>query len=130
MKQWISVAIALAVSVILTACATSSRSPTQVASNYIQRQDVVVLGKEAYPAKNPQRVALYEKNQSPNTGYRIIGQASVSKHNLFGVARQDKTIDIMLKSLAASIGGDGLINVKRTGDNTKASVIAYQRILF
>jgi hypothetical protein len=130
MKQWICVAIIFAAPLILTSCATSSHLPTQVASNYIQQQDIVALGKESYPAKNPQQVALYGNNQSPHTGYRVIGQASVAKHNLFGIARQKETIDTMLKSLAASIGGDGLINVKKIGDNTEASVIAYERIIF
>ena len=68
---------------LLMSCSTSGKSPTQLASNFINNQDITTNTKESYPAKNPQRVALYTKDKTPHTAYRVIGSATVSKYNLF-----------------------------------------------
>lgn len=113
----------------LTACASQGRSPTQLASNFINRQDVTPTTSGAYPAKNPQNVALYQKNNSPHAPYRIIAAASVSRRNLLGMERSDATMQTMIKQLAANMGGDGLIDLKNNPENLQANVIAYQKIL-
>ena len=113
----------------LTGCARTHHTPTQAASNLIQRQSVVSMSSEYYPAKNPQTVAMYNDNQSPHTAYRVIGIATISKYNLLGSPRQDATMNVMMKNLAASMGGDGLINVSENSDAMQAHIIAYQKIL-
>ncbi len=119
----------ITIALLITSCANKAQNPTQVASNFIQRQTIVAITNETYPAKNPLQVALYRNDQSPHVPYRIIGVATVSKFNLFGTERQNVTLNTMMKKLAASIGGDGLINVKTDEDAMQARVIAFQKIL-
>lgn len=114
---------------LLNGCANTHHTPTRAASNLIQRQSVVSMTKEYYPAKNPLTVAVYDDNQSPHTPYRVIGVATISKYNLLGSPRQDTTMNVMMKNLAASMGGDGLINVSENSDAMQAHIIAYQKIL-
>ena len=121
--------LAASIMFITSCCQTCGRSPTQMASNIIQRQNVTTITHQTFPAKNPQTVALYTKESAPHTAYRVIGMATVSKKNLLGVERQDETVHSMMKNLAASIGGDGLIDVGQSGDDVQGKVIAYQKIL-
>ena len=121
----------IAVTFLLGSCATthSGQSTTQVASNFIQHQNVEMTSPFKYPPKNPQNVAVYSNEKSPHTAYRVIGVAKVSKYNLLGMERQDATIHSMMKNLAASIGGDGIMNVSSNSDGLQANVIAFQKIL-
>jgi hypothetical protein len=91
--------------------------------------NVSVTTHDSYPSKKPQSVSLYTTTQHPNAAYRVIGVAKVSKYNMLGMQRRDATINSMMKKFAASIGGDGLIDVTQTDNEVQANVIAYQHIL-
>lgn len=118
-----------AVSLLLVSCASSTiPSSTQYASNMIHRQKVVKTTKEKYPPKKSQLVTFFN-NETPQKAYRIIGVATVSKYNLFGIPREEAMLNNMMKDLAASIGGDGIINISQKGDNLQATIIAYEKIL-
>jgi len=114
---------------LLCSCTTHHNSPTVLASNFIQRQKIVAMTTEQYPQKKAETISVYTKEKSPHTAYKIIGIASVSNFNLFGIKRKETTLTDMIKKLAASIGGDGLINIQYNSDKIEASVIAYQKIL-
>lgn len=129
MRSIHSIMAAIAISALLTSCATEGRSPTQLAANAINRQSITPTTHDTYPAKNPQTVSLYTADQKPNAAYRIIGIVKVSQYNLLGAKREDETLHSMMKKLAAGIGGDGVININRSNDEIQANVIAYQRIL-
>lgn len=120
--------ITIALSSLLNACA-SPRYPTQLASNLIHRQTIKTTTKELYPPKNPILVTLYHPEKKILTPYKVIGVAKVSKYNLVGVKREEPIIHEMMKKLAASIGGDGLIDLNTNNDAMQANVIAYQKIL-
>lgn len=118
------------VTALLLAGCSASREPAQSASNFIYRQQVVETTKQtAYPVKNPQQIAMFSRSNRPLTPYRIIGIASVSKYNLFGGKREEATMHHMMQRLAASIGGDALINIDYKPEGMEASVIQFQRIL-
>jgi hypothetical protein len=119
----------LALAFLLESCSTPGQSTPQVASNFIHRQHVVTTTKETYPPKNPQIVALYINDKGPHAPYRVIGVATISKRNLFGIERQDATLHEMMKKLAASVGGDGLINVSSNNESMQANIIAFQKIM-
>ena len=114
---------------LMSGCASKGQNPTQVASNLIQRQSIIPTTDEKYPAKNPQSVAFFTQDKAPHAPYRVIGVATVSKFNLLGNERQHDTLNDMMKKLAASIGGDGVIDVNTNNDAMRARVIAFQRIL-
>ena len=116
------------IALLIGGCSTG-RSTTQVASNFINKQQVVMLIKDTYPPKNPRLITLYANDQSPHTAYRVIGIATVSKHNLLGMERREPLLKNMMKNLAASVGGDGLIEVKNKNDTIEAQVIQFQKIL-
>ena len=113
---------------LLTSC-TSTRTTTQMAANFINRQTIVTTTKETYPPKNPKHIALYTNEHKPLTPYRIIGVATISKHNFFGGKRQAETLNSMMKNLAASIGGDALIQTNVNNETIKVNIIQFQRIL-
>ena len=120
----------VAVAFLLGSCAThKGQSTTQVATNFINQQNVEMTSPIKYPPKNPQNIAIYSQEQSPHSAYRIIGVAKVSKYNLLGMERQDATVHTMMKKLAASIGGDGIIDVSSNNEGLQANVIAFQKIL-
>ncbi len=121
----------LAVTLLLGACSTvhKGQSTTQVATNFIQQQNVEMTFPIQYPPKNPQNIAVYSNEKSPHTAYRVIGIAKVSKYNLLGMEREQATIHAMMKNLAASIGGDGIIDVSSNKEGLQAHVIAFQKIL-
>ena len=74
-------------------------------------------------------MAVYQKNQIPHAAYRIIGIASVSKHNILGLERNETTINTMMKKFAVSIGGDALIDIKNNRDVVEAQVIQFQQVM-
>ena len=124
------IALFISSSLFIASCSTTNvKNPTQMATNLINRQSVTPLTHQTYPEKTPTTVALYTNDTTPSSAYRIIGIAQVSKYNIFGVSRQPETMNAMMKKLAASIGGDGLIDVNQTDKGTEAKVIAYQKIL-
>lgn len=119
----------IATSLLLQGCSSCAQSPTQMANNMINRQTLVSTTNERYPAKNPKRVAFYTNDKTPHTAYRVLGVATISKHNLIGVPRGQQTVNSMMKNLAASIGGDGVMNIDDNGETLRGNVIAFQRIL-
>lgn len=119
----------MAVAFFLASCTTTGQSPTQVASHFINRENIVATTTERYPAKNPQTVALFVNDKAPHTAYRVIGVATISRYNLLGMQRKEDTLRDMMKNLAASIGGDGLINISSNREAMQASVIQFQKIL-
>ncbi len=115
----------IALCLALTGCTTPA---VRTANNYLHKQSVTTSGH--YPAKSAKQIALFQSNQSPQSAYKVIGIATVATRNHFGMQRPEETMHTMMKSLAASIGGDGLINLKPTEKGEwQANVIQFQKIL-
>lgn len=119
----------LILSTFLLSNCSSTHTPSTNLANNLNRQSVTLTTAQNYPAKNPKTVTIYTTTQSPQTAYRVIGVAKVSKYNLMGMQRQETTITDMMKHLAASIGGDGLMNITNHDDHMQANVIAFEKIL-
>ena len=84
----------------------------------------------SHHSKNPQQITLYDSKNTPETSYRVIGTATVSRYNLIGMQRNDVTLQQMIKTLAAANGGDGIINIERETHQISGDIIAYQAVLF
>lgn len=124
-----SAILAMALSLGLNGCATPSHSPTQLASNFIHNEQIVHTTPDTFPAKNPNQVAIYSHEKIPSTPYRVIGVATVSRHNLFGIQRADASLQNRIKEIAAALGGDGVININNNTEHMQASIIQFQKIL-
>lgn len=129
MKTFFFVSLILMNVFLLNGCANSGPYSNQTAAHLIHRESLVTTTNENYPAKNPTHVSLYKNEQKPKNPYRIIGIAKVSKFNLMGMKRQETLVNEMMKNLAASIGGDALININNNKDNMQANIIAFEKIL-
>lgn len=78
--------------------------------------------------KNPITVTFYRKGQKPEMPYRILGTETVSKFNTVGIKRQEASIRDVMRNLAASMGGDAVINIQRDDKSVFGTIIAYQDI--
>lgn len=77
------------------------------------------------PHKNPMEVSFYSNGKNPANPYTVVGSATVSKYNSAGNKRQEATIHDAMRSAAAEMGGDAIINVKRNEKTVSGTVIAY-----
>ena len=85
---------------------------------------------EVFPSNNLQKIALYQQGDPPPARpYKIIGTGVVSKYNLLGMKRENNTLHTLLQRLAASAGGDAVINVQHDDKTVKGNIITFQRIL-
>jgi hypothetical protein len=75
--------------------------------------------------KNPIEVSVYNNGKNPSSPYTIIGEAKVSNYNRVGIKRQDAVIHDAMRTVAASMGGDAIIDIKRTNKSVMGKVIAY-----
>lgn len=106
--------VMIVIATLSTACTTKSATPTT---------------HDRFPAKSPQTVSLYTSDKTPPSAYRVIGLAKVSRYNLIGSERKEDTVNTLMKQAAASIGGDGIIDINQTNKDVEGKIIAYQKIL-
>jgi len=100
---------------MLTACATQSNvtpTPKQMANNN-------------FLPKNPMSVALYTQGTKPKTPYKILGSEKVSKYNIVGIKRQEAHVREAMRTLAANLGGDAVIDIQHNDKNIIGTVIAF-----
>jgi len=114
---------------LVTGCASQTTCCSSSPRHFLNRETVTKTTHDTYPKKTPQTISLYTNDNKPNAAYRVIGIANVSKTNIFGMQRDQSTLDAMMKQLAANLGGDGLIEINQTDQSIQAKVIAYQKIL-
>lgn len=75
--------------------------------------------------KNPMDVSFYTREMIPPS-YKVVGKASVSQYNAGGSKRAEAMIHDAMGNVAASMGGDAIINIKRNDKIVTGTVIAYQ----
>lgn len=118
----------IVIGLMLGGCVTKGQTGTQVASNFIYQQHVIPTTHQIYAAKDAKNITVF--NEAPATPYKVIGIATVAKSNLLGIPRKDETVHSMMKELAASIGGDAVINMNDNGKNqVQGNVIQFRKIL-
>jgi len=76
--------------------------------------------------KNPITINLYQEGQKPPLPYKVLGKETISKYNVVGIKRQEATIRDTLRTLAARMGGDAIINIERNEQSVSGIVIAFK----
>lgn len=110
----------------LTAC------NTMVKTDSVQPKTNVAMSQTSDPSSTKQvkdhiSVALYTGKQKPNKPYVVLGQETVSKYNLVGIKRQEANIHDAMRQLAATLGGDAVIDIATHQDNITGTVISYTK---
>lgn len=80
----------------------------------------------AIKAKNPFAVAVYTHKKPFKTPYTVLGQAIISNYNPGGIKRQEACIHDAMRNLAATMGGDAVINLNKDEKTVTGTVIAFQ----
>jgi len=95
----------------------------------LKKEKVITTTQTKYPAKSPQHIAFYLEKNSPERPYRIIGVGIVSKYNFIGMQRPEPAMHTIMRNLAASIGGDAIMNINKGNQAMEANIIAYEKVL-
>ena len=112
MKKLLTACVTAYLSLILTGCAT------WYASTHV-KGDVSSLSSTHYRALNPEQVTLYEQFNVSPADYILIGKVRVDNRYGYGLGaltgrtHSREMIDEKLKSEAASIGANAVIEIRR-----------------
>lgn len=117
-KQFIATTGLCATISILSGCSGSMQLFSGAASD-----SATLTTNQAFEARNPHAVKIYPAGDSLPKHYRVIGHASVENYTVLGTERSQATLDQALREKAASIGGKGVIHIRRSLANTSATVI-------
>ncbi len=82
--------------------------------------------KKSPPVINPISVTLYTGKQKPHKPYVVLGHETVSKYNMVGIKRQEANLKDSIRHLAATRGGDAVIEITNHPDSISYTVISYK----
>lgn len=132
MKEFRFIGIAC-LTILLSACSTiKAEHPVDITKTEKPAATTCQKAKAKVKAtcpknKNPINVSLYTKGEKPKNSYKILGIEAVSKYNRVGIKKQEACIHDSLRSLAAKMGGDAVINIKYDKKIVEGTVITYQK---
>ncbi len=106
-------------SIALSSC--SSINSVQPVNHSTQTKPAVQHSK-----KNPMAVSFYPSTKNLSIPYVVLGKETVSKFNFVGIKRQEATIHDTMRNLAASMGGDAVIDIQHGDKMITGTVIAYR----
>lgn len=84
----------------------------------------------APPKKDPLTVAFFNHGKKPKQKYVVVGKETISKYNFVGVKRQEAIVHDAMRTLAASMGGDAIIDITHDDETISGTVIAFQKKSF
>ncbi len=105
----------------LSSCASVNTARPVNHTQHLTQKTLIIPQK-----KNPIEVSVFSNAKNVTIPYKIIGEAKVSNYNRGGIKRQDAIIHDAMRSLAASMGGDAVIDIQRTHNAVTGKVITYQ----
>lgn len=88
--------------------------------------DLTAKNNSTSSKKNPISIAFYKENEKPTTPYKVVGKETVSQYNLVGIKRQEASIHDAMRDLAASMGGDAIIDVVHDDKTVSGTVIGFE----
>ncbi len=115
----------------LVACTTSNSTSPYKDSPKIKQPVPKIVSQDNPHAtvlklKSPITVALYSAGTRPEHPYKIIAKKSISKYNLVGIKRQEAVIHDALRNIAASMGGDAVINITKDDKKVTCEVVRFE----
>ena len=114
----------------LSACTTTQTSPSIQASTKVKHgENLISYVTHRHQAKPGNTVAFYPHESAVEHPYRIIGKETISRFNFIGMERQSKTLHELMKSLAASMGGDAVVNISADTQKVEGTVISFEKVL-
>lgn len=114
----------------LFGCASMKTTHSDSALPRTATSSTATTPKATLPKKDPIAVSVYPAGKKLGTPYKVLGEATVSKYNASGIKRQDAVIHDAMRTMAASMGGDAIIDIKRTGKAVIGKIIAWQSKVF
>ncbi|SRR5579883_1577978 len=81
---------------------------------------------DCFCKKNPLKVSFYTTGH-PSMPYKVIGVEHISEYNMGGNKRQEANIQDGMRELAAAMGGDAVINIKKDSKIITGTVVAFQK---
>lgn len=76
-----------------------------------------------YKQSNPKKVKLYYDRSNQPKKYKVIGRVSANNDNLMGFPHSHETVTNELKTRAANLGANGVINITSGLENTAGDAI-------
>ena len=95
----------------------------------VELKETVIAFTKPEPYKDPLLVAFYAKETHLKRPYRVIGKEIVPRYNPVGFKRQTAAVHDIMRRLAASIGGDAVINIHSDDEKFEGTVVSYQKVL-
>lgn len=112
-----AILMGIACSMALSACA-----PTDVSNTFLGSSASSMDGQARKPV-NTDQVKLHYGQHEAHTNQKVIGHVKVDNNNIIGLEHNQHFIDDELKKQAASIGGQGVINIQTNTQTTTGDVI-------
>jgi hypothetical protein len=106
---------------VLSGCATTTKSNTIATP-----APTAPIQPQKNTAKNPISVTIYAGKQKPEKPYVVLGHETVSKYNIVGIKRQEANLKDSIRHLAATLGGDAVIEITNQVDSISYTVISYK----
>ena len=75
--------------------------------------------------KDPAVISFYTNGNNPKNAYTVLGLANISRTNRVGIKRQDAVIHDAMRTAAAKLGGDAVIEVSRNNQAVVGKIICY-----
>lgn len=107
--KFIHLIISVSFGLVLLGCTSTSKTPPSP--------------KTQSPAINPISVTLYTNKQKPEKPFIVLGHESVSKYNKVGIKRQEANLKDSIRQLAATKGGNAVIDITHHPDSISYTVI-------
>ncbi len=77
------------------------------------------------PKKSPIAIQVYPKGLKPAESYKVLGKESVPQYNLGGIKRQQASIHDSLRDIAASLGGDAIIDIQPSDSTVSGTIVSF-----
>jgi len=109
---------------------TTTKPQSQHAAKVIKHGETLVsYTTHKHKPKPGAAVAFYPEESYLKRPYRVIGKETVSRYNFIGLERQTAALNQIMKSLAASMGGDAVINITADNQKVEGTVISFEKVL-